>query len=63
MDVIISGTEDGIKMVLSIVGIIMVLFSLVYFVDTILGAIYEGLGIKLMFSYLFRPLMWLIGID
>ena len=63
MDAIISGTEDGIKMVLSIVGIIMVLFSLVYFVDTILGAIYEGLSIKLMFSYLFRPLMWLIGID
>ena len=63
MDAIISGTEDGVKMVINIIAIIMVLFSLVYLADIILASVHTGLSIKIILGFLCRPIMWLIGIE
>ncbi len=63
MEAIIKGTEEGTIMVLNITATIMVLFSLVYFFDSILGAFSDTLSIKKLLSEIFRPLMWLCGIS
>jgi CNT family concentrative nucleoside transporter len=66
MDALIKGTQDGVTMVISIIAIIMVMFSLIYLVDELLLCIPLSWGISPIadiMSYLFAPFMWLVGIS
>ena len=63
MEAIIKGTEEGSIMVINITAMIMVLFSMVYFFDSILSSVFESLTIKDLLSIAFRPIMWLCGIS
>ena len=66
IEAIISGTMDGLDMVLKIVAIIIVLFTFVYLIDQGLAAIpVEGFpqSLTALLGYLFRPLMWLLGLN
>ena len=66
MDAIAQGTEQGLKLFLSILAMLLVMVALVSLVDTILGLLPEVQGepvsLGLIFGWLFSPLVWLIGI-
>jgi concentrative nucleoside transporter, CNT family len=66
MDAIAKGTRDGIVFVLNIVAMLVVMIALVSLVNAMLGLLPDVTGapmtLQRLFSYAFRPVMWLIGI-
>lgn len=66
MDAIIRGTMDGVQLVLSVVGIIIVIFALVNLADQILAnlPLVEGqpVTVKRAFGWVFAPFMWALGV-
>src|SRR6185312_13786714 len=66
MDAIARGTEDGLKLWLSIVAMLLVIVALVALVDIILGHFPAVFGAPLtmerIFGWLFAPVVWLFGI-
>ena len=66
MDAVIRGTMEGVTLVLAVIGIIIVVFALVYMVDQMLALLPfidgQPLTLKLGFGWVFAPLMWSIGI-
>jgi len=66
MDAIAKGTRDGIVFVLNIVAMLVVMIALVSLVNAVLGLLPDIGGapmtLQRLFSYAFRPVMWLIGI-
>ena len=63
MDAIARGTEDGLKMWLSIVAMLLVMVALVALADIILRALPAVAGAPLtverIFGWLFSPVVWL----
>ncbi len=66
MDAVARGTEDGLKIYLQILAMLIVMVALVSLADTILrnlpwvwGA---PLSLERMFGWLFAPVVWLLGI-
>jgi CNT family concentrative nucleoside transporter len=66
MDAIARGTSDGIVMLANIVAMLIVIIALVALVNMALGLLPhwggEGVTLQRLFAYVFRPVMWLIGI-
>ncbi len=66
MDAILRGTMEGVQLVLSVIGIIIVIFALVNLADQILANLPAIAGapitLKRTFGWLFAPLMWAIGV-
>jgi CNT family concentrative nucleoside transporter len=64
LDALIQGTFDGLNMVLNIVAVIIVLFASVSIINQVLSIIPldSPLRIQDFFSWLFTPLVWLMGI-
>ncbi|MBF0239810.1 MAG: nucleoside:proton symporter [SAR324 cluster bacterium] len=66
MDAITKGTEDGLKLFLNILAMLIVLVALVHLVNQILGLLPliqgEGLTLQKMLGWVMAPVMWLIGI-
>ena len=66
MDAIARGTEDGLKLWLSIVAMLLVIVALVALADIILAQTPNVLGAPLtlerIFGWLFAPIVWLLGI-
>ncbi|WP_281685688.1 NupC/NupG family nucleoside CNT transporter [Thalassobaculum salexigens] len=66
MDAITQGTEQGLKLFLSILAMLLVMVALVSLVDTVLGLLPDVQGqpvsLGMVFGWLFSPLVWLIGI-
>jgi CNT family concentrative nucleoside transporter len=66
MDAIVTGTTDGIRLVVSIAAMLVVMVALVALVNMILGAITEPIGYRLsvetMLGWLMTPLALLMGI-
>ncbi|HEX2590604.1 MAG TPA: nucleoside transporter C-terminal domain-containing protein [Rhizomicrobium sp.] len=66
MDAIARGTEDGVKIWLQIVGMLIVIVALVALADTILAQLpaFGGapLTLERMFGWLFAPVVWLFGV-
>lgn len=66
MDAITQGTEQGLKLFLSIVAMLLVMVALVSLVDSILGLLPDLLGqsvsLGTIFGWIFRPVVWVIGI-
>ncbi|WP_237068129.1 NupC/NupG family nucleoside CNT transporter [Microbulbifer guangxiensis] len=64
LDALVRGTEDGVKLLLNIIGMIVVLFALIYLVNALLGAVFgEGISLEYLASILFHPVVWLMGVD
>ncbi|MFI2811077.1 MULTISPECIES: NupC/NupG family nucleoside CNT transporter [Microbulbifer] len=64
LDALVRGTEDGVRLLLNIIGMIMVLFALIYLVNALLGALFgEGVTLEYLASFLFHPIVWLMGVD
>ena len=65
MDALVTGTGEGLKLLASIIGMLIVFVALVYLVDRLLGLLplgTEPLTLVGLFSYLLAPLAWAIGI-
>lgn len=66
MDAIARGTEDGLKLWLSIVAMLLVIVALVALADIMLGHLPDLWGAKLtverIFGWIFAPFVWLLGI-
>ncbi|MCR9071666.1 MAG: nucleoside:proton symporter [Alphaproteobacteria bacterium] len=66
MDALTQGTERGLKLFLSILAMLLVMVALVSLVDAILGLLPEvqgrDLSLGALFGWVFRPVVWLIGI-
>jgi CNT family concentrative nucleoside transporter len=66
MDAIARGTEDGLKLWLSIVAMLLVIVALVALADIILGHFPEFAGspvtVERIFGWIFAPIVWLYGV-
>lgn len=66
MDAIARGTEDGLKLYLSIIAMLIVMIALVALADAIIGhlPLVNGapLTLERIFGWVFWPLVWLYGI-
>jgi CNT family concentrative nucleoside transporter len=66
MDAIARGTEDGLKLWLGIVAMLLVIVAFVALVDIILSPLPRIAGVPIslerIFGWLFAPLVWLYGI-
>jgi CNT family concentrative nucleoside transporter len=66
MDAIARGTEDGLRLWLGIVAMLLVIIALVALADIILGHLpdFSGAPITLerLFGWIFAPVVWLFGI-
>jgi CNT family concentrative nucleoside transporter len=66
IDALVKGTTDGIPVLVGIVATLVVTIAMVALVNTGLGLLPhwggEALTMQRMFSWAFRPVMWLIGI-
>lgn len=66
MDAVARGTEDGLKLWLSIVAMLLVIVALVALADIILAQLPHVLGapvtLERIFGWIFAPIVWLLGI-
>jgi CNT family concentrative nucleoside transporter len=66
MDAIARGTEDGLKLFLGIVAMLLVMVALVALADIVIGVLPQVGGapvtVERIFGWLFQPLVWLYGI-
>ncbi|HEY5046529.1 MAG TPA: nucleoside transporter C-terminal domain-containing protein [Rhizomicrobium sp.] len=66
MDAIARGTEDGLKLWLGIVAMLLVIVALVALVDIVLSHLPDFAGTPItaerIFGWLFAPVVWLYGI-
>jgi len=66
MDAIARGTEDGLKLYLGIVAMLLVMVALVALADIVIG-VFPPIGgapltVERIFGWLFWPLVWLYGV-
>jgi CNT family concentrative nucleoside transporter len=66
MDAVAKGTRDGIVFLANIIAMLVVTIALVSLVNAALGLLLDvacaPVTLQRLFSYVFRPIMWLIGI-
>ncbi|MDZ7782486.1 MAG: nucleoside transporter C-terminal domain-containing protein [Halioglobus sp.] len=65
MDAIVTGTGDGLRLLASIIGMLIVFVALVYLVDATLALVPTGgepLTLVGVFGQVLAPLAWLLGI-
>ena len=66
MDAVARGTEDGLKIYLQILALLIVMLALVSLADQILALIPHGAGapitLERILGWLFSPLVWLYGV-
>ncbi|HTQ14240.1 MAG TPA: nucleoside transporter C-terminal domain-containing protein [Rhizomicrobium sp.] len=66
MDAVARGTEDGLKLWLGIVAMLLVIVALVALADIVLGHLPDLLGAPLtmerIFGWVFAPVAWLFGV-
>jgi CNT family concentrative nucleoside transporter len=61
-DALVKGTRDGVAPLVGIVTVLIVAVALVALVNMALGKLPGGLTLQGLFSHVFRPVMWLIGV-
>jgi concentrative nucleoside transporter, CNT family len=66
MDAIVRGTEDGLRLYLSVVAMLLVMVALVALVNIMIAALPSvggsPLTVQRIFGWLFSPVVWLYGI-
>jgi CNT family concentrative nucleoside transporter len=65
MDAVATGAEDGMKIYLNIIAMLVVMIALVALANIILGNIVVGdapLSFERIAGWLFAPLVWLVGV-
>ncbi|GAA5524611.1 putative nucleoside permease NupX [Microbulbifer aestuariivivens] len=64
LDALVRGSEEGVKLLLNIIGMIVVLFALIHLINALLGAIFgQGISLEFLAAMLFQPVVWLMGVE
>jgi len=61
-DALVKGTRDGVAPLVGIVTVLVVAVALVTLVNMALGRLPGGVTLQGLFAFVFRPVMWLIGV-
>jgi CNT family concentrative nucleoside transporter len=61
-DALVKGTRDGVAPLVGIVTVLIVTVALVTLVNMALGRLPGGITLQGLFAFVFRPVMWLIGV-
>ncbi len=66
-DALVRGVEDGLRVLMGIVGMLLVVLALKYLVDAGLSVLPDVSGAPLtverIFGWVFAPIMWLAGVE
>ncbi len=62
VDALLRGGEEGMRVVISVVTVLLTAFSAVYLVNRGLGALSDGLTLQTLLGYLVRPIIFLTGV-
>lgn len=62
IDAITHGAADGFKIAMNVIAMLIGFIALIALVNYLLGHIYPGLSLDLIFSKLFYPFAWAMGI-
>ncbi len=63
IDAIVKGTSDGLMVVLNISAVLIVFVALVALVNIMVGAIFPGISVEWLLSWIFAPVAWLTGVE
>jgi CNT family concentrative nucleoside transporter len=63
LDALVKGTIDGIPVLVGIVAVLLVAVAFVALINATLGELPGALTLQRIFSWPFRPVMWLIGLS
>ncbi len=63
IEVLLDAIDDAVRMIVSIVAVIIVLFAFIYLLDDLLQLLHRDLTLGAIFSQVLRPVMWLVGFD
>ncbi|RZJ45606.1 MAG: NupC/NupG family nucleoside CNT transporter [Brevundimonas sp.] len=63
IDAIVKGTSDGLMVVLNISAVLIVFVALVALVNIMVGAIFPGISVEWLLSWVFAPVAWLMGVE
>ena len=61
-DALVKGTRDGVAPLVGIVTVLIVAVALVALVNLALGQLPGDVTLQGLFAFIFRPVMWLIGV-
>jgi CNT family concentrative nucleoside transporter len=62
IDAIVKGTSDGLMVVLNISAVLIVFVALVALVNIMVGAVFPGISVEWLLSWIFAPVAWLTGV-
>lgn len=62
LDAISHGVGDGIKLSVNVIGMLIGFIALIYLINYILGSIYPTLSLNYIFSKIFYPIAWAMGV-
>jgi CNT family concentrative nucleoside transporter len=63
LDALVKGSEEGIRLMLNIIGMVIVLFASVHLLDQLLQwGLGPGASLQSGIAMAFRPLVWLMGV-
>jgi concentrative nucleoside transporter, CNT family len=62
IDAITHGAADGFKIAMNVIAMLIGFISLIAMLNWMLGHVYTGLSLDLIFSKLFYPMAWALGV-
>ncbi|PJE79773.1 putative nucleoside permease NupX [invertebrate metagenome] len=61
---LVTGTEDGIRVILSVIGMMIVLFACIHIINSLIQtATSHVFSLENLLAFLLRPVAWLMGIS
>lgn len=63
IDAAATGAADGLKLVLNVAAMLMAFIALIAMLNWLLGKVYDGLSLRMIFSYVFAPLAVVMGVE
>lgn len=62
IDAISHGASDGMKIAVNVIAMLIGFIALIAFLNYMLGLVYPGLSLDLIFSKIFYPMAWAMGV-
>jgi CNT family concentrative nucleoside transporter len=66
MDAVVKGTGDGISLLINVIAMLVVLVSLVYLANIVLGLLpaigAQAITLQRLLGYIMAPIVWLMGV-
>ncbi|MDZ4757631.1 MAG: nucleoside transporter C-terminal domain-containing protein [Bacteroidota bacterium] len=62
IDAISHGASDGMKISLNVIAMLIGFIALIAFINYLLGLIYPGFSLEMIFGWIFTPFAWVMGV-